>query len=101
MNVIEKLRKAGNRVHVTHYRDFVELDENRRPIIVTKPRHELPQGFMKYALPRGGFTVVEIEKPNGRVIRGIGTCSVKDNFCKREGVRAAIKHAALQNLFVD
>jgi hypothetical protein len=99
MSIVEKLRKSGNRVRVTHYRDFVELDGNRRPVIVNKARHEVPDGFMKYALPHGGFTVVEIEKPNGRVIRGIGTCSVKDNFCKREGVKAAIRNAALNSLF--
>lgn len=98
MNLVEKLRKSGARVHITHYREFVELDGLHRPIIKTHARHEIPEGDMKYALPRGGYTVVEITKPNGVTIKGVGTCSLHDNYCKREGVKAAIKNAGLNAL---
>jgi hypothetical protein len=91
MNVIEQLRKAGNRVRVTHYREFYELNHLGRPVIKFKARHEVPKGYMQRALPRGGVTEVEVITPNGKSVRGITICSNKDAFCKREGVNKAME----------
>lgn len=98
MNVIEKLRKSGNRVRITHYREFYELDELRRPIIVQKARFQVPKSFMQFALPKGGSTVIELVTPNNEVIEGVALCSEKEAFCKREGVRQALDNLLVKML---
>lgn len=97
MNVIEKLRKSGNRVRITHYREFYELDNLNRPIIVQKARHEVPKEHMRFALPKGGSTVIEVLSPTGYLVaQSTSFCSEKDAFCKSRGVKQA-----LENLIVD
>lgn len=68
---VEKLRRAGVKVRVKHYRRVSSSGTN----------------------PRGGKTVVEVTLPDGTALVGESKCSRKENFNKRLGVRIALGRA--------
>lgn len=89
MNLVQVLRDKKFKVSVTHYRNYWELDDMRRPIKVCLPKYESPG--LQYALPTGGKTVVEIINPvNGKYINTETVCSKNEQFNKRLAVKVAV-----------
>lgn len=90
-NLCKQLRQAGNRVYVTHYREYFEL-VNGRPVIVPHATHELAdKKDVKYALPKGGMTEVKVTTRSGKEFVAVADCSVKENYCRKTGVRVALE----------
>jgi len=90
-SLCQQLREAGNRVHVTHYRDYFALEKGR-PVVVSHARHELPhKEDVQYALPKGGFTEVKITTRNGSEFTAVAECSPHDNYCRKVGVKTALE----------
>lgn len=75
MLTVAQLRKMGYQVEVRHSRN---VDIVNGEAVVS---------------PLGGETHVKITTPNGKELEGHAVCSVKDNYCKREGVRYCIERA--------
>lgn len=96
---IQALRKEGAKVRILHWRympfEFQDddigqpLETNLFPAFKFKKNGT---GHVIYNEPKinGGRTVVEVLQSDGRQLRGEATCSVKDNFNRRLGVKIAI-----------
>lgn len=113
---VNNLRAEGFRVRVTHYRRYLNYDGMKlfvyslTPKDVNKPLHlnnhndfafvELPNVHspgLKWALPHGGKTYVTITDPDNKYhFTGTAKCSVRDQYCKREGVQLALNRAMQQ-----
>lgn len=89
MNTVETLRKAGNKVRVTHYRLY-QPRKFERPDYQFYRQKEMP--FERIA-PKGGKVVVEILGQDGRERIGESICSIKDAYVKKFGVQKAINRA--------
>ncbi len=92
MNV-EKLRQNNYLVRVTHYRDY-ESDIG----IERLPKYQARDLAYDYTqpLPTGGYTMVEITDPDGTTVIGEAECSVKENFCRKLGLRIALSRAMFE-----
>lgn len=77
MNTVQELRKAGYKVRVLHFRD--RIFKNR-----------MDSSINGYESPKGGFTKIIIDSPDGRHYEGEAWCSPKDNYSKKLGVRIAL-----------
>lgn len=84
MNSIQELRNAGYKVRVLHFRD--RISKNRMDTSMTG-----------YESPKGGFTKVIIDSPEGNHYEGEAHCSKKDNYNKKLGVRIALGRCGVQN----
>lgn len=74
---VQDLRNNGYKVRVLHFRNI--FYKNRMG--------SNPNG---YESPKGGYTRVIIDSPNGDHFEGAAKCSNKDNYNKKLGVRIAL-----------
>lgn len=84
MNTVQELRNAGYKVRVLHFRD--RAFKNR-----------MDTSFTGYESPKGGFTKVIIDSPEGNHYEGEAYCSKKDNYNKKLGVRIALGRCGVLN----
>lgn len=99
MNMVEKLRQHGYKVRVTHYRRYNCWDNDRRVSYVDYlPRHE--SSGLKYALPNGGYTVVNVVTPDDEEFESVAHCSNDDQFVKRRGVDIALGRLTKYNVTI-
>lgn len=111
---VENLRKNGYKVRVCHTRDFWPLVDLAGESIMTRREYEqcLSNGsifgsphceqetydYGDVVQPTGGFTLVEVTKPDGETIRGKCNFSVHKQYNKREGVKIALFKAFRGNV---
>lgn len=99
MNMLEKLRKDGYRVHINHFRNYdlyeiltdeslVRLDQII-PLFDVAVR-DVPKVYRKYARAKGGRTEVKITTPDGREFFSEAVCSNKENFNKKLSLKIAV-----------
>lgn len=94
------LRLRGFKVTLTHKRVFFKYDPQtgrRREILASW--HDYKEAFSDYFLsPVGGLTTVQIISPTGDVFEGQSTCSNKERFVRKIGIKKsiakALKHVA-------
>ncbi len=79
MQTIHELRKAGNKVRVTHYRYPVGVNNELLPSFHLKDYGTL-------IAPKGGKTVIEVTTPEGLNFQSEATCSLKDAFNRKLGI---------------
>lgn len=84
MNTIQELRNAGYKVKVLHFRDRIF-------------KSRMDTSFTGYESPKGGFTKVIIDSPEGDHYEGEAYCSKKDNYNKKLGVRIALGRCGVLN----
>lgn len=84
MNTIQALRQAGYKVRVLHFRD--KFYKNR-----------MGSSINGYESPKGGFTKIVIDSPEGKHYEGEAWCSPKDNYNKKLGVRIALGRCGVYN----
>lgn len=84
MTTVQELRNAGYKVKVLHFRD--RMFKNRMDTSMTG-----------YESPKGGFTKVIIDSPEGDHYEGTAFCSKKDNYNKKLGVRIALGRCGINN----
>jgi len=98
---VEILRKLGAKVRVVHNRrvSYVEnLDGYNLNVAGILPLYHIRNMKLQHALvSTGGNTSIEIDFPNGEIVKGVAECSNKDNFNRTRGIKVAIAHA----LFAD
>ena len=109
---VEKLRKAGYKVRVTHVRDCgcVMHRDNGEYMFSKYEFNELKQKdeLVNYGLPyghvsqltfgqvvrsTGGFTVVEVTTPDGETLRGKYNHGERKPFIRKKGVMIALNKA--------
>lgn len=99
MKTVEEIRKAGNKVRVTHYR-YV----NSHPRMLL-PMYVIRQNNLQDLIDaRGGLTTVEVVTSNGAIYNSVAECSKNDVFNTKEGVRVALERALSElrkNTFLD
>jgi len=78
---IEYLKQAGFDVRVEHYRNFDG-----------EPTRYFRKRCFVQPDTTGGITIVALGKRGG-IFMGHAFCSVKDNYCYKEGVRIALERA--------
>lgn len=84
VETVASLRRKGYKVRVYHSRD-------------TEPIFDPRGGWTSVKKAKGGHTEVNLISPQGIRATGEALCSLKDNYCKKTGVRIALKRA-LENL---
>jgi hypothetical protein len=88
MNTIAKLRRAGIKTRVAHYR-FIEFVCDSGRLSICKqlvPMHEIrAEGLQNRILPNGGITIVEITQGN-KTIESESICSDSDHYNNKTGV---------------
>jgi hypothetical protein len=76
---VQDLRNAGYKVRVLHSRIYDgKLSYQKLLFNLSDPE------------PKGGYTKVVIDSPNGEHFVGDATCSSNDNYNKKLGLRIAI-----------
>lgn len=102
MTILDKLRKDGFRIRVTHYRNYELFQVLTEDSLVTidqlvplsdVPRYSIPKEYHKHASSKGGRTTVEITTPDGREFIGTAICSNKENFNKKLSLKIALGRA--------
>jgi len=95
---IKELRQKGFSVDVMHER-FVRVKQRAfkglgiEPQFATAIGPKLHKNGVTEVWPRGGRTVVVLLDSNDNEFVGEATCSPKDNYCKKEGIRVALQRA--------
>ncbi len=84
---VQDLRDNGFSVRVTHHRRYRSYDKLPKVELVYHANHEAD---VRFALPHGGMTVVEVTAPDGVTYSSVAKCSDKDPFNKRLGVKIAL-----------
>jgi len=104
LNLVQKLRDRNFGVKVTHYRRYISWENKLKLLtslnvpslmrtdfvaadIVELPSHESPS--LRYALPKGGFTTVEVTTPSGKEYFAESICSDKDQFNRKLATKIA------------
>jgi hypothetical protein len=95
---VAQLLEQGNRVFVSHKRNFIPTSRLRAEEPLTVGAAKKCGLYQKYGtatniLPRGGETVVEIITPEGEVFAAAALCSEADNYNKALGRAIAIGRA--------
>jgi hypothetical protein len=94
MNTVVELRRAGNKVRVTHMRWNMPVWTDDMTGMMLMSRHEAGEaGLIWEPSSKGGLTIVEITTPDGKSLRGESLCSYKDGYCRKFGVQAALQRA--------
>ena len=88
---IHSLRKAGNKVRVTHFR--MTLDGRLQPRRLFTNDSVKTKGHNPYLTPKGGKTLIEITTPDGLELVGEAHCSLEDNFNRKYGINKALGRA--------
>ena len=88
--MLQKLRNSGYSVKVQHKRPWFNGCE-----VKMATRHEIlsNDGCFESVSQNGGETTVEITTPEGRTYVGVATCSAKDAFNRKLGLKIAIGRA--------
>lgn len=92
---IADLRKKGYKVSIFHVRNYGYADN---PLYACD--RYVDHADKRKAFPRGGFTFVKLLK-NGKSKVGVSECSLKDNYCRRRGVKEALKRAITDTYLYD
>lgn len=106
--LIKFFESLGYRVEVRHNRysqeTFEHVEKTRKHWYfnheeITKQMearllagHDFSNGPHCTFAPRGGSTTVQLIK-DGRVYTGTAHCSIMDNFCRNDGIKAAFERA--------
>lgn len=101
---IHDLRRAGYKVHVDHYRYFIEnvdcdyiltdkirnrTRSNKVPVLKKYSMSNISKDRKKDVFARGGETVVTITTKDG-IFSARVHCSIDDNYNKKEGTSQAL-----------
>ena len=104
MTTIHDLRRAGYKVHVEHFRYFIEDIEcdyiltdkirnrtrsNKIPVLRKHGMSTVNKNRKKEVFARGGETVVTITTDAGSYSARV-LCSIDDNYNKKEGTSQAL-----------
>jgi len=94
---VKELRQNGVKVRVMHRRycaydynlfSFKELRNEKDKFLYSGQGLDGP-----LRSPKGGETIVELTYPNGKNVRGVALCSLKDQFNRKVGLNMAIFRA--------
>lgn len=83
--LVSKLRQAGYKVHVKHWR-YIE----KNPKLTEVTTYKNHADFLGGLSANGGYTSVTLVFPDGSSFAASSRCSKKDNFRKRYGVGLAL-----------
>lgn len=93
-NTVHSLRQSGHKVRVIHQRYYSPNNLNVKVLLSKREVHQLSNEHNQFVmLPHGGATLVEITTPSGQNVNGISSCSIKDGFNRKLGLKIAINRA--------
>lgn len=104
-NLVQELRDRKFTVKVTHYRRYIDWGHKIKSLqymsasllkkidfisadIVELATYESPG--LNYALPNGGYTMVEVITPKGNYYSSEAICSDKDQFNRKLATKIAV-----------
>jgi hypothetical protein len=90
MNRVHSLRKAGNKVSVTHRRRYFDPVNRRWSMLSRYERSLAPLPEFVSADVRGGETEVTLRTKDGRELRSVAKCSKKDAYVRSVGLNFAL-----------
>jgi len=90
MNRVHTLRKAGNKVSVTHRRRYFDPVNKRWTMLSRYERSLAPLPDFVTADVRGGETEVSLRAKDGRELKSVAKCSKKDIYVRSVGLNIAL-----------
>jgi hypothetical protein len=91
MITVHQLRKAGNRVRITHARRYFDPNTNRWYMLSRFERINSAGVLPKVnPAPHGGKTTIELTTKDGKDIVAVADCSKKDAFNRKAGIELAL-----------
>lgn len=77
-------------------RNYMDTVGNQLVTATRRQVDALSNKHLLYVLPRGGSTKVELKTPEGRELTGYSSCSSKDPFNRKLGLKIALNRALAQ-----
>lgn len=99
---VARIMDEGPKVFVEHKRYHPETWADGSGLVLRSSRHILTDhGSLRDVSPRGGKTIVTIILSSGREVRGVATCSMRDNFSRSVGRKIALGRAIKAGLAAE
>lgn len=99
---IHDLRKAGQKVRISHFRHVIRADDKRDGAFFCRvTKEDKKNRRYNSILAKGGITQIWLTKQDGRSFMAESRCSEQDAFNRRLGIRIALGRLAKQGAFAD